>query len=64
MLPDFKKVTKIKDCLNNPLSIGKKLYKPLKGWILLFLPSFNGRCNRNIAEKCLRPAFSNSAHRL
>jgi hypothetical protein len=36
----------------------------LKGWILLFLPSFNGRCSTNIAVDYFVTGFGNSYHRL
>jgi hypothetical protein len=42
MLLDFKKVTKITYCTLNTL-YRQNLYKPLKGRIRLFLPSFNGK---------------------
>jgi hypothetical protein len=40
------------------------LCKALKGWILLFLPSFNGRCGTNIAVDYFVTGFGNSYHRL
>jgi hypothetical protein len=45
-----------------PAQYFRNLCKPLKGWILLFLPSFNGRWSTNIAGDYFVTGIGNSYH--